>query len=223
MTERTPSIRKNIYAFDFDSTLGKVGPEIDNQMFVFISRCTGIPIDKVEYLAPRPYSIRTHLENLSNHFSLSDINQTFKEISNFLKYIFRDILYPDTIEVLNKLRDQGSIIGVVTYGGKDYQRLKIVASGLEPIIDFLKITSIQLSKGNYLEQIQRKYPFLPLHYIDDRVEELTSIRDHVSTRYRTPSLIHMRRSSSQDTTNTKLPFPVISTLYQLLDSNPNET
>jgi len=52
----------------------------------------------------------------------------------------RAFLFPETKNVLHKLRQRGCMLGIVTNGPKGSQRIKLTASGVAPLVDVALIS-----------------------------------------------------------------------------------
>ncbi len=171
---KEPDLASHLLAFDFDSTLGKVPKETDQWMMSFISDQLGLPLQEVidSTIRTKPYSLEAHFEFLSlthgvaNNTSLGVLQTLIKN----LNIRFSSLLYPEVPEMLTHFRDHGATIAVITYGGTDYQSLKIAASGLSQYIDELRIVNTEEGKPIILKELIDKYKRPKTLYIDDKEE-----------------------------------------------------
>ncbi|MBP3382095.1 MAG: riboflavin biosynthesis protein RibF [Clostridia bacterium] len=66
----------------------------------------------------------------------------FNELLSFLKveYPLTTTLFPETIETLQKLRDKGYLIGLVTNGNSRIQNCKLDVAGIRSLFDYVLVT-----------------------------------------------------------------------------------
>src|SRR5258706_1251837 len=157
------------------------------QMFSEMNRLTGLDANDIKIstgqldIGKNGYSVQSHLQLLSkNYGDICDWNSVYGDILNYLRTQFEGILYPDTLKVLRELRERGNTLSIITFGGEDYQSLKLEATGLHREVDRTRIVTTYGQKPNALEEILQESHLSTsqANYVDDRLEELRFMREH---------------------------------------------
>lgn len=167
-------LSNQLFVFDFDSTLGKIPPKSDNAMISLLSRELSADPNQLEYEMRElitPYSLSSHI---SLHLKQTDANfeQVLHKTNLLLQQEFENILYPDTIPTLKLLKQKGAITSVVTYGGEDYQKIKLESSGVLPFLDSYHITHSFGEKHKYISDLMLIHNPTHTTYIDNSLEQL---------------------------------------------------
>jgi FMN phosphatase YigB (HAD superfamily) len=204
---------EGLICFDFDSTLGKVPRSTDQKMFDHVAQTTGIPFDLAMFIATqtKPFSLREFLYGVSQHTTFDQV-QLYQQLHQLVTTECSGILYSDALPTLDQLRQQNHKLAVITYGGTDYQTIKLSATGLNQKVDDTRITEEYLSKAKHLLELKQKYQPHFTIFVDDKVEELEAIQQKLQDQVK---LIHIIRSDQLNAQSSI--FSTISNLTELLE------
>jgi len=104
-------------------------------------------------------------------------------VSNFLiNYPFANRLYPGSLDVLERLREFGTVV-ILTDGDAVFQPRKIERSGLGDAVDDNIL--IYVHKERELADIERRYPSEHYFLFDDKIRILTAIKQEWQDRVTT--------------------------------------
>ena len=104
-------------------------------------------------------------------------------VSNFLiNYPFANRLYPGSLDVLERLREFGTVV-ILTDGDAVFQPRKIERSGLGEAVD--NNILIYVHKERELADIERRYPSEHYFLFDDKIRILTAIKQEWQDRVTT--------------------------------------
>ncbi|MBE5758012.1 MAG: hypothetical protein E7345_03685 [Clostridiales bacterium] len=140
------------YYIDFDSTLYNTS-ELVNKMLSALATAINkqnpnlkaedmLPEEKALFNSKGIYNIFRLCEFFADKYSL-DASLLIDAVNNSINN-GQDLVYPDTIEFLLRLRESGHNINMLTYTAKesiDYQVQKVKGSGLVEYFDNIIITS----------------------------------------------------------------------------------
>ena len=151
---------KKVVVFDLDDTLYK---EIDflksgyRKIAEFVGRQINVPTNVIYYNLLAWYGKKENaFENLNQYYG---INYPIKEYLDIYRYHQPNILLDDDIkETLNKLKEAGVIMGIITDGREITQRQKVEALRLE---EWIPMDNVLINEDN-------KY-FKPNHWSFDRM------------------------------------------------------
>ena len=178
-------------ALDVDSTLLKVRSEHDNAMIGLMAELTGIDTDHLagilagldihQYGYSHTDHLRIALQQANIH--VADIDGLTQELDEGLRDILAadagNILYPDTVPFLQRARDLGHTISLVTFGRYDYQIAKIEATGLHHLVDAIRVVEQKGAKPIALDEIFQELQIPgeePAIYVDDKEFELSTMQ-----------------------------------------------
>ena len=103
-------------------------------------------------------------------------------VSWFLtRYPFANRLYPESLDVIERLRQWGPVI-VLSDGDVVFQPRKIERSG---ILDLVDGVLIYVHKERELEDVERRYPAEHYVVVDDKLRLLAAMKEHWGARVTT--------------------------------------
>ncbi len=96
---------------------------------------------------------------------------------NLLKYQY---VSSETEKTLHHLRRLGFIHIILSFGSAPFQYRKIKAGcGKKFLEHFTEVLITKKPKHIFLKRVLRKYPALPLFFIDDKEEHIALVRKHI--------------------------------------------
>jgi FMN phosphatase YigB (HAD superfamily) len=95
----------------------------------------------------------------------SDKEEVLSKIENILRE-HRGFIFPEVVKVLHALRNKGATIVLLTFGHQEFQKQKIIASGIAHFFDEIIITS-----GNKIEILKEGLrEDTKIFFVDDHKE-----------------------------------------------------
>lgn len=175
------------FFLDFDYTLGVVGPDIDERVNAYIAGLIGVSVELVNRafdLIPDGigYSIEGHIRAIDSLTTgvTFDIKAVTAAVVKQLYIEFDNILFDDVLTFVEKLKKAGHTFSIVTFGGRDYQYVKLVVTGL--IEEALTYRIIELDGGkpaairSIIDELTHQgVDVSKLVFIDDRDRELRRV------------------------------------------------
>lgn len=113
------------------------------------------------------YHFDAHIQKLKSHIDFDD-----QGLLQALPGVFRkasEYLFPDSIDFVKFLKENGCEITILSFGDNEFQREKIEGSGIADYVDRVFIT--QASKGQFFED-QHFEQGEKVYFFDDRVHFL---------------------------------------------------
>lgn len=160
------------FVLDFDGTLINTDVYwewVSNQFLAL-----GVEMERVkvvgEALFPFRYTVAQHATNLGLE---PDVIQDVTQRS--LQYIqehHANLLFPDVIPFLKRFAHVEK--SVLTFGDEENQMTRVIASGLQPHVQDIRVATPENSKAVLLTQLMETAT-VPIVFIDDDVEQLMSV------------------------------------------------
>ncbi len=126
---------------------------------------------------------------------------------------FAACLHPRALEVVAHLGTLGRTV-VLSDGETTFQRLKIVAAGIEAAVEGRVM--ITTHKEDELDEVRRRFPADHYVLIDDRVGILASVKAELGARVTTVLVRQGRYAAELDTADVAAPDLVVTPLAELL-------
>jgi phosphoglycolate phosphatase-like HAD superfamily hydrolase len=121
------------------------------------------------------YNFNKHIKLIGE---LDDVNGTElrKSINTFLEST-KKYLFPDVMSFLEKYKDDGHELFLVSFGSDNFQMKKIEGSGIQK--NFTEIKIGQIDKAAEIQVIIEEYNLdmkEPMIFIDDRIEQIEEVK-----------------------------------------------
>jgi FMN phosphatase YigB (HAD superfamily) len=121
------------------------------------------------------YSLKKHLALLGKKNKAIDVEGIEKETDKLFLNI-KQFLFPDVLNFLKKFKDHNLIL--ISWGEKKFQDRKIYGLGQNFISLFDEVITGPVEKAKILNKILSLYKSRPVVFIDDKIEELQSIKNN---------------------------------------------
>jgi len=162
------------YFIDFDDTLfdrGRFAPDLFS-----IVKKYGFDDAEIEGSYKVVYSdgyegIWAHLSYLNKNVRSFDIDKAGRQIESFLNRSC-DYLFPEALPFLEKIDRKTFDVRLLTVGGLDFQKLKVVKCGIEKYFDQCHFTSVNKAAA-LVDLVTPKEQFILL---DDKEREVLAVR-----------------------------------------------
>ncbi len=131
-----------------------------------------------------------HIKYIGRPFSLSFFLRTLKENGHSVSELFvrrkyqtllqNEYLDPQADRILRFLRRKGYLLTLLSFGVPSFQYPKIkIGCGKNFMRHFIKIRVTKNPKFMFIKNIHRKFPQLPIYFIDDTSEHITLVKKHI--------------------------------------------
>lgn len=173
---------KGVIVWDFDGVLFDTKRLVRNHERIFSeNRVSPVELRRAAALLKKngePFSIaglarilRRNKVSFSEKFIRRELHK------NLVKYQYVSVKTEKTLHYLRRL---GFIHIILSFGSAPFQYKKIKAGcGKKFIGHFTKVLVTRKPKFTFLRHVLRKYPSLPLFFIDDKEEHIALVRKHI--------------------------------------------
>lgn len=169
-----------VYFIDFDHTLFDTDRffRVDLKNFLLGYMLSEEFWDK-SYQTARTdgYTVEKHIDEAQK---LGKLNMEAEKIKQILKEEFSDLkkyLYPDVVKFLEKIKKDGAIIYLISFGNPVWQDYKLKASGIYQYFDDLFYTGDEGVKVDKILEFHDKFD--EIIYIDDREQEIDLVKEKI--------------------------------------------
>jgi len=183
---------------DFDDTLFNTKAFIETSRSLFVD--FGISEEmykeawtKVKELQGREslsYDFEAHMQVLHEKKDFDDTTLK-KRMEDFYVQKAKEYVFPDTVEFLERIRNLGHHLYLISFKTGDFQDKKIIASGLARYFDASAVGPED--KGNVIKQFFDENDESAGYFVDDRVNQIKSVKQAF------PKIItiHMQRAEGR--------------------------
>jgi len=123
---------------------------------------------------PEYYDLKSRIELLGNN-SPEYVKEICKKIYEFTEKETKNFLFNDTVSFLKKYQNVHTLI-LMTFGDPDFQRHKVVSSGIAPYFSKLIFTGEE-SKATAIKKVVKDAPRnTKIVFLDDRIPHLRATK-----------------------------------------------
>ncbi|MDO8566490.1 MAG: HAD hydrolase-like protein [Candidatus Moranbacteria bacterium] len=119
------------------------------------------------------YDFEAHMKELHKKKDFDD-KESRKKVEDFYRERTREYVFPDVEGFLQKMRDRGNALYLISFKTGDFQDKKIAASGLAKYFDALATGPEE--KGEVLRQFFGENEEVNGCFVDDRLHQIESVK-----------------------------------------------
>ena len=126
---------------------------------------------------PTGYTLEKHVEEVSRQ---SGNQLPLEEMKRILQDSFSDLrpyLFPDVLPFLQEAKKKSAHLYLLSFGHQEWQRYKVLASGLDCYFDDILFTATEGGKGRLVHEQVKRDPQTVVVVVDNNPADLDAIRD----------------------------------------------